>query len=74
VIFVAAILRRWWAVVAASFVWPLVLVVWGDVDEISEFLGAGLLGAANAAVGAMVGTAVATVVAGIRRRTPTGSR
>jgi hypothetical protein len=65
VILVAAIVRRWWIVAVAVVLWPIAVVVGGDVDSIGGFLGAGILGAANAAFGIIVGTAVQKVAAGL---------
>ncbi len=65
VILVAALVRRWWIVVVAAVLWPIVVAVWGDVDSVGGFLGAGVLGAANAGFGAIVGTAIAKVAAGL---------
>lgn len=58
VIVIAAVVRHWWIVVVAALLWPIAVVVWGDVDSLGVFVGAGLLGAANAAVGAVMGTAI----------------
>jgi hypothetical protein len=65
VILVAAIVRRWWIVAVAAVLWPIAVVVWGDVDRIGGFLGAGVLGAAHAGFGVVVGTAVQKVAAGL---------
>jgi hypothetical protein len=48
----------------AALLWPLALAVWGDVDRVGGFIGAGLLGAANAAVGAVIGSVVWNLVRG----------
>lgn len=58
VILIGALVRRWWVVLAVAALWPLGLVIWGDVDGGGDFVGAGLLGAINAAIGAVIGTAI----------------
>ena len=65
VIIIAAIFRNWRIVAVAAVLWPIVFVMWGDVGSASEFLGAGMLGAINAAIGVAIGTAVETVTRGL---------
>ena len=65
VIFVGAIFRRWWIALVAAILWPVVVVVWGDIDTVGGFLGAGLLGAINAAFGAIIGTAIEKLAGGL---------
>ena len=65
VILIGALARRWWIVAVAAVLWPIAVVVWGDVDSVGGFLVAGILGAVNAAFGAIVGTAIQKVAAGL---------
>jgi hypothetical protein len=64
VILVGALVRQWWIVVAAAVVWPIVVMVWGDVDSVAGAVGAAILGGANAAIGAAIGTAVWRITRG----------
>ncbi|NNC91544.1 MAG: hypothetical protein HKN80_03525 [Acidimicrobiia bacterium] len=64
---IGALFRRWWAIVAAAVLWPVAVVVWGDVDNLGDFLAAGLLGAVNAAIGALIGSAIWNVVRGLTK-------
>jgi hypothetical protein len=65
VILIGALVRRWWIVVVAAVLWPIAVVVWGDVGSFGGVLGAGVTGAANAGFGALVGTAIQKVAAGL---------
>jgi len=58
VMLVGAAVRHWWIIVVAGLLWPLAVVVWGDIDSVAGFLGTGLLGAVNAAIGAVICTAI----------------
>ena len=74
VIIIAAIFRNWRIVAVAAVLWPIVVVMWGDVDSVSGFFGAGMLGAINAAIGVAIGTAVETVTRGLWTAASKGSR
>lgn len=65
VILIGALARRWWIVAVAAILWPIAGLVWGDVDSFGGFLGAGILGAANAVFGVIVGTAIQKVAAAL---------
>ena len=66
VIVIAAVVRQWWIVAVAAVLWPIAVVVWGDIDSIGGFFGAGILGAVNAAFGVIVGRAIQKVAGGLR--------
>ena len=72
VILVGAVVRHWWIVVVAAVLWPIVVVVWGDVDGVPGFAVAGLRGAATAAIGAVIGTAIWELIKGVTRTPRSG--
>jgi hypothetical protein len=67
---------RWWksTLVAAAVVWPAMLLQAGVIEFGSQVIGAALLGAANAAVGAGVHQGIAWVVRRLRPPRSTATR
>ncbi len=51
----------------AAVLWPIALAIWGDVDGLGGFVGAGLFGAISAAIGAVIGTAIWKLIKGAAR-------
>lgn len=50
----AVVIGRWWTVIAASVLWPILLVGTLDAWQISTLLGGAVLAAVNAVVGVAV--------------------